>query len=80
MSNEHVAGIHIVRVTMADAPGEPVQLWVAAVPRDQAAAAVQKAIPARWKAELTDQLVTKELAARVKLRPGDVAELSSAHD
>jgi hypothetical protein len=78
--NTFAAGIQVVRVTdNTSVDGVPVRhLWVAAVPRDEAAAAVQKRIPADWTAELTDRRLTPEHIARLKLRPGDVCELSSA--
>ena len=81
MNNTFVGGIQIVRVIMADhlVGGKPsVQLWVAATARGEAVDAVKKAIPAAWTAELTNQHLTPKLAALLKLRAGDVCELSSA--
>ena len=81
MSNTQIGGIQIVRVYMtnngvSDKP--TTQLWVAAVPREQAVAAIKKVIPADWIAELTNQRLSAENIASLKLRPGDVRELSSA--
>ena len=78
MNNEYVSGLHIVRVTMTDMPEQPFQLWIAAVPREEAVAAVLRRVKVGWTAELSNQRVTKEIAERVKLRPGDVSELTRA--
>jgi hypothetical protein len=77
--NDIAISIHIVRVYMdSGVGGSPtVQLWVAAMPREQAEEAVQKAIPAGWRAELTKDTLTKEAVARMNLRAGEVREISS---
>ncbi len=51
---------------------------MAAVPRDEAVAAVLKWVPNRYKAELTDDIVSFELTELLDLKAGDVSELSSA--
>ena len=81
MSDSQIGGIQIVRVYMTDngiGDKPATQLWVAAVPREQAVAAVKKVIPADWIAELTNQRLSAKHIASLKLRPGDVRELSSA--
>jgi hypothetical protein len=81
MGNTQIGGIQIVRVTVPGltVDGSPsFRLWVAAVPREQAVAAVEKVIPRGCKAALTDRHLTAEEASRFKLRPGDVREMSSA--
>ncbi|TIY05034.1 MAG: hypothetical protein E5V22_09070 [Mesorhizobium sp.] len=83
--NDPAADLTIVRVFMTDnlVGQEPhrqpaVQLWVAAVPRDEAVAAVLKRVPSHYKAELTDDFVNFDLARLLDLKPGEVSELSSA--
>jgi hypothetical protein len=81
MSETIPGGIHVVRVKMTDhvVGGIPaIQLWVAAVPREEAVAAVQRAIPADWTAELTTHQLAPDHVARLKLCRGDVRVLSSA--
>ncbi|KQQ14380.1 hypothetical protein ASF56_24305 [Methylobacterium sp. Leaf122] len=77
--NDIAVGIHIVRVYMDSGVGgiPTVQLWVAAVPHGQAEEAVQKAIPAGWRAELTRDTLTKETVARMKIRAGEVRQLAT---
>ena len=72
-------GIQLVRVFMADGVGDrpTVQLWVAAVPRGEAAAAVQAKLPEGWSAELVERWLTPEQVALLNLRPGDVREMTS---
>jgi hypothetical protein len=72
--------IHLVNVYERRLGGDaPVkQIWVAATPRDQAAAAVRAAIPAGWRAELSNDRLTDAQAAGLKLAPGAVAELAAA--
>ena len=80
MGNTEIGGIQIVRVTVPGftVDGRPsFHLWVAAVARELAVAAVERVIPKGWTAALTDQHLTEEHVARLKLRPGDVRELSS---
>ncbi|KQO79136.1 hypothetical protein ASF36_25660 [Methylobacterium sp. Leaf90] len=77
--NDVAAGIHIVRVYMDSGVGgiPTVQLWVAAVPRDQAEEAVQRAVPAGWRAELTRDTLTKETVARMNILAGEVRQLAN---
>ena len=80
--NEQIAsGIVVVRVFMMDnlVGGKPaVQLWAAAVPREEAVAAVLRELPQGWTAELTDRHLTQEHVRRLNMKPGSVRELSSA--
>ena len=71
---------HLVNVYARRQGGDvPVkQIWVAATPRDQAAAAVKAAIPRDWTAELSHDSLTPSQAAGLKLAPGQVAEVSTA--
>ena len=55
----------------------PNQLWIAAVPREEAVAAVQKRIPAFWRAALSDQRLPPKLVGLLQLRPGEVRQLKS---
>jgi len=41
-------GIHVVQVRTDDLPRGKIQLWFAAVPREQAIAAVLDAVPEGW--------------------------------
>jgi hypothetical protein len=78
MSNEFVAGLHFVKVFPPNPyVGTEFQMWVAATGADQALDAVLKKFPPGWRGEHVSQSVTKELAGRLKLRPGDVCEISS---
>ena len=73
--------LHLVRVIMTDfiVADSPVPLiWIAAVPRDNAAEAVARVIPANWLAEVMDDPVSSRLRALIKLAPGEVSELSRA--
>ncbi|GLQ77311.1 hypothetical protein GCM10007881_08270 [Mesorhizobium huakuii] len=81
MADKIASGIVVVRVHMTDAlvGGKPtVQLWAAALPRAEAVAAVQKAIPSHWIAELTDKKLTQDHVRRLNMKLGAVCELSSA--
>lgn len=49
----------------------------AAVPRGEAAAAVQSKLPEGWSAELVERWLTREQVALLNLRPGDVREMTS---
>lgn len=72
-------GVHIVRVYMDSGVGgiPTVQLWVAAVPHDQAEKAVQTAIPAGWRVELTNDTLTKATVTRMNIRAGEVRQLAT---
>ena len=80
MKDQIASGIVVVRVTMTDSlvDGQPtLQLWAAALPRDQAVAAVLEKIPSHWTAELTEQLLTTEHVRQLNMKLGSVHELSS---
>jgi hypothetical protein len=75
------SGIVVVRVTMTDSliGGQPtIQLWGAALPRDQAVAAVEEKIPAHWTAELTEQRLPAEYVRRMRMKLGSVRMLGDA--
>ena len=55
----------------------PNQFWIAAVPREEAVAAVQKRIPAFWRAALSGQRLPPKLVGLLQLRPGEVRQLKS---
>ncbi|RWN42070.1 hypothetical protein LRP31_02210 [Mesorhizobium mediterraneum] len=81
MTDQIASGIVVVRVFMTDhlVGGQPaVQLWAAAVPRDEAVAAVKRAIPTHWTAELTDRRLTQDHVRRLNMKLGSVFELSLA--
>lgn len=81
MADKIASGIVVVRVQMTDVlvGGTPtVQLWAAALPPAEAVAAVQRAIPSQWIAELTDQRLTQDYVRRLNMKLGTVCELSSA--
>ena len=71
--------VQIVRVLMTEwVEDRPtVQLWVAAAPRNEAAATVQRMLPEGWIAELSNRCLTPEHIARLDLRPGEVREMTS---
>lgn len=78
---ESAPDLCLVRVSMTDnlVGNEPAfQLWVAAVPREQAVAAVLERVPSHYTAELTEDFVSLQLTERLGLKAGDVCELSSA--
>jgi hypothetical protein len=78
MSNEFVAGLHFVKVFPPTSQvGTEFQMWVAATGADQAVEAVLKGFPPGWQGERVQQSVTNELAGKLKLRPGEVREISS---
>lgn len=72
-------GIQVVRVFMAEGVGDrpTVQFWVAAVPRDKAADAVQRVLPEGWTAKLHERRLAPKDVARLNLRPGEVREMTS---
>jgi hypothetical protein len=78
MTNEFVAGLHFVKVfPPSPQVGSEFQMWVAATGADQAVDAVLMRFPPGWRGERVPQLVTKELAGKLRLRPGEVREISS---
>jgi hypothetical protein len=81
MKDVPVSGIYVVRVRLTDQliGGKPaVRLWAAALPRDEAVAAVQREIPSNWTAEITDQRLTKEQVRSLRMKPGSVRPMGSS--
>ena len=72
--------VTLVRVLMPDTQqvGTIKIIYVAAVPRDKAVAAVRQEIPPTWEAELLSLDLTDTQIAQLKLQPGQVSELSEA--
>ena len=70
MANTEVGGTPIIVVSCPGVRGK--QRWVAAVPLADMLAEVRKRIPADAIAELSDQRLSPERAAKLKLRQGDV--------
>lgn len=67
------ADVHLVRVTTDDREH---QLWVACGPRDEAINQVLNAIPDGWTAALLPGSLKPEEITVLKLRPGEVRELT----
>ena len=65
-------GIHVVQVRTDDLPRGKIQLWFAAVPREQAVAAVLDAVPEGWTAKITLLGVRPEEVHKLKMKPGTV--------
>jgi hypothetical protein len=59
--------VHGLLVVVAN-KGRERQFWVAATPRDKAAAIVQRHLEGGWKATLTDQQITVRESHKLKLR------------
>lgn len=72
--------LHIVVVTQPEQDGRIMgeQLWVAATPRDEAVAAVQRELKPGWTARLADHSPSQDLVERLRLSPGTVSELTEA--
>jgi hypothetical protein len=70
MAKSLVGGTPIIVVTFPGVRGK--QRWVAAVPYDDMLGEVRKHIPPDAKAELSNQHLTQEQAAKLNLKPGDV--------
>jgi hypothetical protein len=66
--------VHVVAVSM----GNQMQYWVAATPREEAVAAVEKLLAPGWSARLTDQRLTARKLAALRLRKNDVRVLIEA--
>ena len=62
MTDTFVDGLRVVVATK----GRERQFWVAATPRDKAAAAVQRRLEDGWKATLTDRQITVRQAHKLK--------------
>ena len=69
MANTEV-GTPIIIVSFPGVRGK--QRWVAAVPLEDMLAEVRKRIPADAIAELSNQHLSQEQAAKLNLKPGDV--------
>jgi hypothetical protein len=65
-----VGGTPIIVVSFPGVRGK--QRWVAMVPQADMLAQVRKRIPADAVAELSNQHLSQEQAARLNLKPGDV--------
>jgi hypothetical protein len=70
MAKSLVGGTPIIVVTFPGVRGK--QRWVASVPLEEMVAEVRKHIPPGAKAELSNQHLTQEQAAKLNLKPGDV--------
>ena len=70
MGRTEVDGTPIVVVSSPGVRGR--QRWVASVPVEQMVAEVRKRIPIDAIAELSDQRLSQQQAAKLNLRPGDV--------
>ena len=70
MAKTEVGGTPIVVVSFPGVRGK--QRWVAAVPLNEMVSEVRKRIPTDAIAELSDQHLSQEQAAKLNLRPGDV--------
>ena len=70
MGKTEVGGTPIVVVSSPGVRGR--QRWVASVPVEQMVAEVRKRIPTDAIAELSDQRLSQQQAAKLDLRPGDV--------
>jgi hypothetical protein len=80
MPHRYAGGMQIVVVTMPKALNEitaPTTLWIAAVPRDRAVAAVRAEVPVACLVELLERYLTPDQVAKLNLRPGQVREFSS---
>lgn len=79
MKEPIASGIAVVRVKMTDYDGSrepPVQLWAAALPRDEAVEAVMRDLPQQWEGELTEIRLTQDHVRRLNMKPGSVREIS----
>ena len=70
MAKAEVGGTPIVVVSSPGVRGR--QRWVASVPVKEMVAEVRKRIPTDAIAELSDQHLSQEQAAKLNLKPGDV--------
>ena len=70
MGKTEVDGTPIVVVSSPGVRGR--QRWVASVPIEEMVAEVRKRIPTDAIAELSDQRLSQQQAAKLNLRPGDV--------
>ena len=65
--------VHLVRVTTDDREH---QLWVAAVPREEAVTKVLNAVPEGWTAALLPNRLKPLEVEALNLKPGEVRELT----
>jgi hypothetical protein len=70
MAETLVGGTPIIFVTFPGVRGK--QRWVAAVPLSEMVAEVRKRVPPDAVAEISNQHLSQEQAAKLNLRPGDV--------
>jgi hypothetical protein len=73
MAQTYVSGMYLARVTTDD--GER-RLWVAAASREEAVTLVLDSVPEGWSATLLDTRLKPDEVALLKMRPGDVRELT----
>jgi flagella basal body P-ring formation protein FlgA len=71
MTNTLAGGIYVV----ASSKGNMTVYWAAATQQADAVATVQRRLPPGWTAILTDQQLTPDQVAFLKLRPGGVRQL-----
>ena len=76
MAGTFIGGIPIVFVSFPGIRGK--QRWVAAVAPEEVLPAVRERIPPDATAELSDQHLSREQAAKLKLKIGDVRCLDYA--
>jgi len=74
MAKTYAGGTNLVRVTTDDREH---QLWVAATPRAEAVTCVLNAVPEGWTAALLTNRLTRQEVEALKLRPGEVREITS---
>jgi hypothetical protein len=78
MATVFISDVQIVRVgphSIQEGAFGAFTLWYAVTPRYQAEAAVKAKVPADWIVELTDERLTSEQIARLKIHAGEVGEL-----
>jgi hypothetical protein len=78
MATVFVSDVQIVRVgphSIQEGASGEFTLWYAAIPRYQAEGAVKAKVPADWTVELTDERLTAEQIARLRIHAGEVGEL-----
>jgi hypothetical protein len=81
MDNDFPNGVHVVAVTDTDRVVRmdeipTIYLWAAAVPQDEAVAAVRALVPKSWYATLTERRLTSQQIAKLGLRAGDIRQIT----
>jgi hypothetical protein len=78
MNESYTSGIQLVEVTTDSfVRGRPKkQLWVAAAAREDAVTLVLSAVPEGWMASLSGIRLKPEEVALLKMKPGEVRELT----